>query len=259
MNLLLTNDDGYDARGILALAERLKQHHRVVIVAPDGQRSAASHALTMGRALCLTRQTLPEHPDLECYSLNGSPADCVKLALKTLYPQGIDLVISGINNGANMGFDIFYSGTVAAGIEAVLMGTKAIAFSLQSEVSPDVPDFDQAAKIAADFLEQIALSDIKELWNVNLPALPAEKIKGVLPMPQGGAQFDERYDLRTDNTGQNGYWLAGGYIGCYADTEVDSAALAKGYIAVTPIRCKLTDEEELARLKCKFDRINMHF
>jgi 5'-nucleotidase len=246
--VLLTNDDGIFARGINALRERMEQIEGLEVwaVAPDRERSASGHAITMYRPLFPIKVDIPGAKS-PCYSVTGTPADSAKLAIEELLPRRPDLVISGINRGANLGTDLFYSGTVAAALEGPILGIPAIACSLDSWESQDYA-------LAADFTASLALKVLKEgmpegtLLNVNVPALPREQIKGVRITKMGRRLYRDQWDRRQDPRGRTYYWLAGQLMELENADDSDVAATEQGYISVTPVQLDLTRYDQIARL-----------
>jgi 5'-nucleotidase len=246
--ILLTNDDGIYAPGINAIRRVLEQIEGLEIwaVAPDRERSASGHAITMYRPLFPTRVEFPGSR-ATCYSVSGTPADSAKLAIDGLLPRRPDLVISGINRGANLGTDIFYSGTVAAALEGPILGIPAIASSLNSWTSEDYT-------AAAEFTAQLALKVLEEgippgtLLNVNIPALPRDQIRGVRITKMGRRLYKDQWDRRVDPRGRVYYWLAGEVMELENDPDSDVVAVENGYISVTPVQLDLTRYDQMERI-----------
>lgn len=246
--VLLTNDDGIFAPGIKALRARMEQIEGLEVwaVAPDRERSASGHAITMYRPLFPTKVEILG-ATAPCYSVTGTPADSAKLAMEALLPRRPDLVISGINRGANLGTDLFYSGTVAAALEGPILGIPAIAISLDSWTSTDY-------SVAADFAAQLALKVLKEgvpegtLLNVNVPPLPKEEIKGVRVTKMGRRLYRDQWDRRTDPRGRTYFWLAGEIMELDNEGDSDVVATEQGYISITPVQLDLTRYDQIARL-----------
>ncbi|MFZ5824440.1 MAG: 5'/3'-nucleotidase SurE [Bacillota bacterium] len=246
--VLLTNDDGIHAPGINALRERMEQIEGLEVwaVAPDRERSASGHAITMYRPLFPIKMEIPG-AKAPCYSVTGTPADSAKLAIEALLPRRPDLVISGINRGANLGTDLFYSGTVAAALEGPILHIPAIAVSLDSWESKDY-------SVAADFTASLALKVLKEglpdgtLLNVNVPALKREEIKGVRITKMGRRLYRDQWDRRQDPRGRTYYWLAGELMELDNDADSDVSATEAGFISVTPVQLDLTRYDQIARL-----------
>jgi 5'-nucleotidase len=246
MNILVTNDDGINSTGIYALAKALCSLGTVHIIAPDRQQSAVGHAITLSTPLRVTHVHLDE--TLHGLSVNGTPADCVKLGISTLLDTKPDLVVSGINHGSNTAINIMYSGTVSAASEGMLMGVRSMAVSLNS--------FDHSADmtIAADYACRIAKQystmnlPLTTVLNVNVPPLPKEHIHGIRITEQGYGAWDDRYEKRTDPYGRDYYWLAGDYIPIIDERNTDDRAMKEGYVSVTPIHFSLTNYNHLTDL-----------
>ena len=259
MNILITNDDGVHSPGIAALAARLARNHKVWIVAPSGERSASGHSITMNLPLFAKKLVLAGMEDIPAYSVSGTPADSVKLGIRAIVKEKIDLVVSGINLGSNLGSDIFCSGTTSAALEAAVMGYKAIAASLQMKGLASMDLLGDAAKCVELFLSQVDVElDIKQVINMNIPAIPFDQIKGFQFGRQGEVQYDEVYEKRTDPRGREYYWLAGGFIGDQSQEDTDSNIMTEGYIALTPLQCDLTDYKQMDVLKCNFKNLKLH-
>ncbi|HIO92112.1 MAG TPA: 5'/3'-nucleotidase SurE [Leucothrix mucor] len=233
MNILLSNDDGFIATGLNALHQRLQQQFTVMVVAPDRNRSAASNSLTLDVPLRLT-----ERGD-NFYSVNGTPTDCVHLALTGLYDNAPDIVISGINAGANMGDDVIYSGTVAAAMEGRNLGLPAIAISLAS-FQPQ--HFATAVEAVVVLLRQ--LSDFREkpdtILNVNVPDIPWDEIKGFQATRLGKRHKAESVIKSIDPRGDDIYWVGPPGKQQDAGEGTDFYAVEQGYISVTPLHIDLT-------------------
>jgi len=245
--ILVTNDDGIGAPGLAALVEALLQIGRVAVVAPDRQQSAVGHALTVSEPL--RAFAIPWEGTELCYAVNGTPADCVKLAVMALLPWRPEVVVSGINHGRNTAVNILYSGTVSAATEAALLGIPAIAISLDTYAME--ADFRAAAAIAVRLVELLPQLQLPErtLLNVNVPALPPDRIRGVRITHQGRSLWRDWYERRQDPWGREYFWLAGEYELCDGDPDADDVALVEGYISITPIRFELTDTATAQRLK----------
>jgi 5'-nucleotidase len=240
MRILLSNDDGFTAEGIVQLARVLSRRHEVWIAAPDSNRSGVSNALTLDRPLYATEMG-PQR-----WQLNGTPADCVHIALNCLLPHRPDLVVSGINNGENMGDDTLYSGTVAAAMEGYLMGLPAIAFSLAAR---GWPHLDVAAEMAAQFVDRwFEGVRVHELLNVNFPALPATQHRGLKATRLGRRHAAEPVLPGRDPQGRPVYWIGPPGKVRSADDTTDFAAVAAGYTSVTPLHADLTRIEAIEAL-----------
>jgi len=244
--ILVSNDDGIDSPGIRALATALRQVGHVDVAAPDKPQSAVGHALTVALPLRAT----PHYWDGERigWAVSGYPADCVKLAVKHLLPEPPDLVVSGINHGRNTAVSLIYSGTVSAATEGTVLGIPSIAFSL-GDFSPTA-DFTYAAKVAAWFAQVVTQRKLPRgvLLNVNIPAIPEEQVKGLRVVPQAESYWDDRYEVRQDPMDRPYYWLAGEHV-ILGPEESDDRMIDAGYVTVTPVHYRLTDEPMLAELK----------
>lgn len=247
--ILVTNDDGINSPGILALVRALKSipNVHIDVVAPDRQQSAVGHALTVSSPLRATK--FHRDGDYFGWAINGTPADCVKLGISSLLEHTPDLVVSGINHGSNTAVNILYSGTVSAATEGMLMGVNSIAVSLQSfSLESDCePSAQYAKKIAQYTLENPLPSDT--ILNVNIPHLPQHEIKGIRITHQGKSLWNDRYDKRLDPMGTAYYWLHGEYKLQYTDNVYcDDIAIREGYVSVSPIRYELTNTDYLSAI-----------
>ncbi|MBI5325575.1 MAG: 5'/3'-nucleotidase SurE [Ignavibacteriae bacterium] len=247
IKILVTNDDGIDSPGIFALVHSMKRLGKVVVVAPDRQQSAVGHALTVSDPL----RVVPFHRNGEMfgYAINGTPSDCVKLAMSSLLNEKPNLVVSGINHGQNTSINILYSGTVSAATEGMLLGIPSIAVSLASySLKAD-------CSVAAEFSYKIATKVLKSglpdgtLLNVNVPSLQKDKIKGLKITRQSDSQWNDHYEKRTDPFGRDYYWFSGEYKVIDKDLATDDAALLAGYVSVTPIQFKFTNYDAINKLK----------
>ncbi len=240
MKILISNDDGYLAPGILALASALRPYAEITVVAPDSNRSGASNALTLDRPLSVSRA------ENGFYFVNGTPSDCVHIALTALMTEPPDLVVSGINQGQNMGDDTLYSGTVAAATEAYLFGIPAIAFS---QVDKGWGKLADAAKVAADMVLRGFPSLAKPfLLNVNIPNLDYDEIQGMRATRLGKRHASEPVIQAHDPSGRVIYWI--GPVGAVKDTSegTDFDATSKGFVAVTPLQIDLTNPQQMHAL-----------
>ena len=232
MTILLVNDDGIDAVGIRCLVAALSGEHTLRVIAPDRQRSAASMSMTLEQPL----RAVPREIDgaASAYAVDGMPVDCVRLGLGNLVPGKPDLVISGINHGPNLGSDTLYSGTCGAAQQAAILGVQAIAMSLDHR-SPT--HFETAAAVTA---RMIAIAEKHPLpfgmfWNVNVPDLPPEEIKGYRVTGLAMVHYNDVYVRREDPLGRPYYWVPRGKLPCDPDEDTDFAWLRRGYITVTPM------------------------
>ena len=246
MEILITNDDGIYAEGIYALATAMKKVGNVTVVAPDTQRSAVGHAITITDPLRVTEAK--RNGKFFGYAASGTPADCVKLGIKAIMKKRPDLVVSGINLGGNQGYNILYSGTVSGATEGALLGIPSMAVSLDTFVKPDfAPSAAFAVKLAG-LMKKRAVPQ-GTLLNVNLPNLPAGKLKGVRVTSQSLTCFNDWFDKRTDPQGNTYYWMTGDYEPKDQDLASDLNALNAGYVSVTPIQFNLTNYKFLPELE----------
>jgi len=242
MKILLTNDDGIFAPGLAALYTRLTSLGDVTVVAPIDGRSGTSHSITFMEPLVCNKVSIDDR--FSGFGVHGSPADCVKLAAMQLHEGPIDLVVSGINHGANVGINVYYSGTVAAAIEGAFMRIPAVAVSLASEA---VMDFEAAASHALRVLQAIGPVPPGEVVNINLPRLSGGPPKGVRVVPQSTNGFQESYVPQT-NGPHMGFQLSCG-LHRPEDTVTDTMMLWERYITVTPLHPDMTCHSRLAGLQ----------
>ncbi|MFN2291759.1 MAG: 5'/3'-nucleotidase SurE [Anaerolineae bacterium] len=256
-HILLTNDDGIDAPGLRELLAVLYPLARVSVFAPDHNWSAAGHTKTMHKPLRVTHQPLNLYGDaetgmgrveVEAYTTTGTPSDCVALALLGVLPEKPDLVVSGINQGGNLGHDLTYSGTVAAAMEAVISGLPGIAVSLDSFESQD---FAFAARAAARVVEQVLMRGLPSgtMLNVNVPSCPPEEIRGVAITRLGRRVYRDVLVERKDPRGRPYYWIGGEPPSGHADEGTDIWAMANGYVSVTPLHLDMTAYDLVPQLE----------
>lgn len=240
MKILISNDDGYQAPGIIALYEALKDVAEVEVVAPEQNNSAKSNALTLHSPLYVQRAANGFR------YVNGTPADCVHIALTGLLGYRPDLVVSGINNGANMGDDTIYSGTVGAAMEGYLFGIPAIAFS---QTEKGWRHLDAAAAKARELVQQMAQQDLVKakpwLLNVNIPCLPLANIQSMKVCRLGRRHSAEKVITQTSPRGETMYWIGGAGAARDEGDGTDFHATAHGHIAMTPLMVDLTDHAHL--------------
>lgn len=245
MRILLTNDDGVMAPGINAMHQALCQRHEVFVVAPETEQSAVGHSITLADPIKV--RPLSAKTGMNGFAVAGTPADCVKLAMGQLMPQPPELVVSGINQGANVGVNVLYSGTVSAASEATILGLRSMAFSLGSHTERD---FSHAAAVAASLVEQYETMAVPPdvSLNVNIPALPLERIKGVRLTRQSCSRLGERFLRRTDPRGHVYFWQAGESMGVEGGPETDYPSLLDGYVTITPLRHDMTHGRALREM-----------
>ena len=247
MRILLTNDDGIFAEGLCALYDALAEEHEVFVVAPEAERSAVGHAITIADPLRVKK--VKRGRKFFGYAVNGTPADCVKIAIHELIGPEIDLVLSGINRGANVGINVLYSGTVSAATEGVILGYPGIAISINAYRDPDYCFAAYFASCLVENLEEIILDSIFCL-NVNIPALPAHQIKGIKWVKQSTTRLLEKFEKRIDPHGNVYYWQCSERF-TETDPETDVMALAEGFITLTPLHFTLTNLEILQQLQTR--------
>ncbi|HSO18215.1 MAG TPA: 5'/3'-nucleotidase SurE [Desulfosarcina sp.] len=245
MHVLLTNDDGIHAPGLWALYHAFAVRHRVTVVAPDRERSAVGHGITLHQPI-RSRITRIDAA-LTGHAVDGTPADCVKLGLAELLEVPPDLVVSGINPGANVGINVNYSGTVAAAKEAAMAGIPAMAVSI---MAPGDGHLDAAARFAEALSARLGTWKLPTgtFLNVNVPDLPMEEIRGVRWSRQGNGVFAQRFEKRRDPRNRTYYWQGCDGQGAYDQPDIDGAALAARQISITPIKCDMTDYDTLREL-----------
>lgn len=233
MRILLSNDDGYFAPGLAALAEALQDLGQITVVAPERDRSGASNSLTLDRPLALRKAANGFH------FVNGTPTDCVHLAVTGMFDHLPDMVVSGINHGANMGDDTIYSGTVAAATEGFLLGVPSIAVSL---VSKDASDFTSAARVARELVERFQREPLRQpvLLNVNIPDRPHDALRGIRVTRLGKRHKAEPVIRGMTPRGETVFWI--GPAGAAADSGegTDFNAVAEGFVSITPLQVDLT-------------------
>jgi 5'-nucleotidase len=243
MNILLTNDDGINAPGLTAIYKELVKMGEVTVVAPAVSRSGASHSITFSRPLVCNKVDV--NGQFSGYSIEGSPADCVKLAVMQLCERPIELLVAGVNNGANAGINIYYSGTVAAAMEGVLLGIPSVAMSLAAEKQMD---YQTAASYCMQILKRLMPIKPGVVVNINVPLLSKGRPKGIKIVGQSNKAFDEYYVPKTDEKGQTVFQLAGGPHPL-EDPQADIVALLEGYISVTALAPDMTDYKKTALIR----------
>lgn len=244
MKILVTNDDGVRAPGLAALARAVSVYGEVTVCAPENEQSAVGRALTMSRPLRMER--VPVHGlEFPCHSVDGTPTDCVKLAIDRLFQEKPDLVVSGINRGGNLGTDVLFSGTVSAAMEGAMQGIPSIAVSLGWG---DDWNFDAAAAWARKAVG-IAMKfpmPFGTLMNINIPqAAP----KGIKVAKLGVLDYGENYIEREDPRHRKYYWLAGDKLPARHESDTDDAWLERGYLTMTPLKFDLTDYTMMGKLQ----------
>lgn len=239
MNILITNDDGINAEGIKALALSLQTLGTVFVVAPDREKSATGHGITVHHPLRV-HKTNTFGENVYSWCVDGTPADCVKLALQGLLDETPDLVVSGINYGPNLGTDVLYSGTVSAAIEGIIHDIPSVAISLACW---NEPDFSYAAKFANKICRMVLDNKLTcdTLLNVNVPPVTEEMVKDVVITKLGNRRYENCIEKRIDPRGRTYYWMAGEICDINNEAGTDIAALEENKISVTPIHFDLTN------------------
>lgn len=251
MTFLLTNDDGIYARGLSALREELSKDAECIVVAPETEQSAVGHAITIFRPLMVRKAR--KNGAFWGYAVSGTPADCVKIGIRELAERPVELVVSGINLGANVGINVIYSGTVSAATEGAILGVPSMAVSLATHRDADFTFAARfARKMAGFMLRENPLKNIP--LNVNIPTIPEKEIKGVVIVKQGRARLMETFEKRMDPRDNLYYWLAGEtQLSESEDENTDASRLKEGFITITPIYYDLTryDALEVLRVSVK--------
>lgn len=249
MHILVTNDDGIQAPGLKALALELRNLGTVKVLAPDRNWSASGHVKTLSRPLRVKAVELGD--GLDAHACDGAPSDCTALALMGLFPEKFDLVVSGINPHANLGYDVFYSGTVAAAMEGCIFGVPSVAVSLDSpEYYHGNLDFSAAAWAACQVIEQSMTLKGRSgfVLNINVPYLPREELRGFCSTRMGQRIYQDRLVQREDPWGGPYYWIGGEAPSGMSEDGTDIGELAKGYVSITPLHPEMSDHKVLGEL-----------
>ncbi len=245
MRILVTNDDGVTSNGLLILADALSKKHEVVVVAPESERSATGHAITIHMPIWIKEIELDR--GFKVYATTGTPADCVKIGVDVLFKDP-DLVISGVNRGPNLGTDIIYSGTVSGALEGSMYGIPSLAVSSADFVNPN---YESAVSFVEDFISWFDFKMVPRFvaLNVNVPAIPYKDIKGLKFTRQGRRYWEDYFEARVDPFGRTYYWMMGSVVEEDEDLDVDFNAVKEGYVSITPVSVFLTDHDVLKNLK----------
>ncbi|MBX6378718.1 MAG: 5'/3'-nucleotidase SurE [Clostridia bacterium] len=261
MRVLLTNDDGVYAEGLHALRRTIEAsgRHEVFTVAPERERSAIGHAITLHKPLQVRSVTMADAAS-PIWSVNGTPADCAKIGVLALLDRPPDVLVSGINRGANVGMDVLYSGTVSAAIEGTILGIASIAVSLAAF---DEGDYDFAARFTLQLIEHVGQGGLPAgvLLNVNVPDLQPTEIAGVAATRIGRRYYADVFHPARDPRGRTYYWLAGEVRRGEEPAETDIGALERNLISITPVRLALTDTsllERVGRWAAELERSAVH-
>jgi 5'-nucleotidase len=243
MEILVANDDGILSLGIQVLADACRQVGKVTVVAPDREQSGQSHALTLSRPL------RPVSVGERAWQVDGTPTDCVLLALEALMPRHPDFVFSGINHGPNLGEDVLYSGTVSAAMEAVALGIPGIALSFAGRQADLMNGYrDLVGRLVAKICG-LSSYPRNTLININLPPIPADQVRGIKVVRLGSRIFADSVARQKDPWGREVLWVGGGKIIWTEDTDTDQAAIAAGYVSVTPLQLDLTNHQLLETVR----------
>lgn len=259
-SILITNDDGIHAAGIQAMSRALVNRYgsdtNLAVIAPDHERSAIGHAITMHRPLRVEETFFLSNPELKGWVVNGTPADCVKLAVEVLLPHQPELIISGINRGSNLGTDVLYSGTVSAAVEGVILGIPSIAVSYTHRKDPD---FSLAAEFICDLIPLLLENVLPPgvILNINVPPGNKHEVKGVVLTCLGDRRYQNPFEKRIDPRGNHYYWLAGEAVETKLDRSYDVGAIKEGYISITPIHLNLTCYDTIKSLQDIINRLAM--
>lgn len=243
MLILLSNDDGVYSEGIESLAERLKKNARVVVVAPDREQSACSHSITLHRPLRIVEVKK------NYYGVSGTPTDCITLGVNEILKKRPDLIVSGINRGANLGDDVHYSGTVSAAMEGAIMGIPSMAISLVTR--EDHPRFNTAANFATKLAQKVMKIGLPRgvMLNINIPNISNGKIRGYRYCILGKRNYSEAIVEKIDPRGKKYYWIGGDEVGSDNIPGSDCNAVTAGYISITPLNVNVTDYPFLEQLR----------
>ncbi|HEX8385260.1 MAG TPA: 5'/3'-nucleotidase SurE [Rubricoccaceae bacterium] len=246
--ILLANDDGIDAAGIVALAKALDGLGTLAVVAPFEEQSAVGHAITVRTPMRVHTWRFGGDLQVWARAITGTPADCVKIAVQKLLPRPPDLVVSGINHGPNTAVNVMYSGTVSAATEATILGLPAMAVS-HAEWRPT--DFVAAGQAARTLAERILTDGLPPgvLLNVNVPGGPADALRGMRTTRQARARWEEAFDERLDPFDRPYYWLGGRFVDLDEGADTDTKAVTEGYVSVTPLHIDLTAYDALAHVR----------
>ena len=248
MRILVTNDDGIRAPGLVSLVDVAREFGEVKIVAPDHERSACGHSMTLRDPL---RATPVDWNGLEAFEVNGVPVDCVNIGLTLAWPEGCDLVLSGINNGPNLGFDVTYSGTVAGAMEGCINGIRSIAISMASFVTGAPYHYETGSIWLREHFEMLISPASKPLTflNINIPAVDFPEINGHKVVGMGQRVYQDRVEMRTDPWGRDYYWQGGVVVMDPAQVGTDVNAVSEGFVAITPVSLDWTDHEQVEVLQ----------
>ncbi|MFL5505831.1 MAG: 5'/3'-nucleotidase SurE [Gemmatimonadales bacterium] len=243
MNILVSNDDGILAPGLALLADVCREVASVTVVAPDREQSGTSHSLTLHRPL------RPQRRSDGAFQVDGTPTDCVMLALQALMPEQPDFVFSGVNHGPNMGEDVLYSGTVAAAMEAVMLGVPGIGISFAGHDPETLLTYRDSLVRLVRRITCVQPFPAQMLLNINLPPVPASEVQGIKVTSLGSRYFSESLSRMKDPWGREIFWVGGGTITWTGGIESDHSAVHAGYISITPLHMDLTNYKLLETVR----------
>ncbi len=243
MKILCTNDDGYLATGLSVLSRAASELGSVTVVAPDREQSATSHALTLHHPLRARRT-----PD-GAFVVDGTPTDCVILALNELLPERPDVVLSGVNHGPNMGEDVLYSGTVAAAMEATVLGIPAVALSYVGSAGEELEGWEPVVRRVLESLLGRDRFPADTLFNVNLPAVAPDEVRGMRVTKLGRRRYADSITRAHDPSGREYYWIGGGDVTWRGPADSDFQAIREGFVSVTPLHLDLTNYQLLEEIR----------
>ena len=245
--ILITNDDGYQSKGIKSLVDSVKDLGRIILVAPDRPQSGMGHAISVNKPIRCFK--LDFFSSLNAYSCTGTPVDCVKMGMFLLKGEKPDLILSGINHGSNVSTNILYSGTMSAAVEGALAGIPSVGYSL-TDYSEDA-DFDYSMKLVRLISQKVINEGLKlgTCLNVNIPNVKEDKIKGIKTCRQGKAFWDDTFDHREDPLVKDYYWLTGSFCSNEAAPDTDINHLENNYVTIVPTQYDLTCHDSVEELK----------
>lgn len=245
--ILVTNDDGITAPGILALIAVMAELGNVVVVAPDKPQSAMGHAITINNTLYVNKIS-EENALITQYACSGTPVDCVKIAVNEILKQKPDLCVSGINHGSNSSINVIYSGTMSAAVEAGIEGIPAIGFSLLDYEWK--ANFENIKSFVKKIASEVLANGLPEgvVLNVNLPKLAKSEIKGIKICRQAKALWEEKFDKRKTPQGKDYYWLTGEFVNQDKGEDTDEWALEQGYVSIVPVHFDMTAHHAIQQL-----------
>ena len=243
VRILITNDDGVTSIGLLTLAKVLCKEHNVLVVAPESEQSATGHAITVRRPIWVKKVEVVE--DFPVYATTGTPADCVKIGVEVLAQKAVDLIISGINFGHNLGTDVIYSGTVSGALEGALLGIPALAVSAPAEKDYN---YYYAALFIDTFIRDFDFDILEQFTALNMN-FPSGSVRGWKAAKQSTRRYADRFEARIDPSGNTYYWMYGDVVEDDPIDDCDYNVIKKGYVSVTPITVFMNNEKVLMKLK----------